>query len=215
MLIRLRQRRDSKACELDASLWSIGTVYMSEDRPIVRNFERGITYMQKGCDAGFMDVCSSLGSYYIFVPEIQNYTRAKDLFKKSCDGDWFEGCSQLITIHQDGLGVKKDVAKVRKYQRRTRALVKDSCEKGEQSSCDFLKEFDTVYPPVERRTRFQFPVEKNEEGASKWESCNQEDYAACDWLVAACTEGDAMACLRAGWATSIAFQKERIVSKRL
>lgn len=74
--------------------------------------EKASTLFTGACDAGDMLGCARLGKLHYINREGKP---ALALTQKACDGGAIEGCLYLGKLYQEGIGVKQDFAKARKY----------------------------------------------------------------------------------------------------
>jgi TPR repeat protein len=91
---------------------------------VQRDVPRGLSLLEKACDAGHLESCRSLGVLYERSPVVApDQTRARALFQKACDGGNAAGCGNLaVQLESEG----KD---------RALGLYRKACELGNVLGC--------------------------------------------------------------------------------
>jgi TPR repeat protein len=92
----------------------------------------GAPVFAKGCAAGYLEDCVSLGSAYERGAGLPaDVSRALALYQQACDGSEPAGCVSLAFLQEHGHGVRADLA-------RAAPLYAKACEAGDPWGCNDL-----------------------------------------------------------------------------
>jgi len=119
-----------RACE-GGDLFSCGRLgwLLAEGQLVGKDEAKGLVLSVRACDGGQFSACNTVGVVHMRRRE---YARAAAPFSKSCEGGEAAGCGNLALLHEQGLGVPRDLPGAV-------ALHGKACDAGLASSCERLK----------------------------------------------------------------------------